>query len=183
MVSNGQVNSLDIKVIHSRELSPNLRREIVSLCNRAYEEDIEFIFNTFVGATHIIGYYNDIFVSHALWITRYLQMGTGPYMRTAYVELVASESNYRRRGFASSIMKYLIGEIQDYELAALSPFSVAYYERLGWERWRGPLFIRTKAGLMPTPVGEDVMVYRLPRTPVLYLTASLSAEWREGELW
>jgi hypothetical protein len=27
------------------------------------------------------------------------------------------------------------------------------------------------------------MIYRLPQTPVLDLSASLSAEWRAGELW
>jgi aminoglycoside 2'-N-acetyltransferase I len=104
-------------------------------------------------------------------------------MRTAYVEAVATEAKYRNRGFASFIMKYLIGEIQDYELAALSPFSVEYYERLGWELWRGSLFIRTKDDLMPSLDGEEVMIFRLPKTPVLDLNAPLSAEWREGELW
>jgi len=78
----------------------------------------------------------------------------------------------------------LVDEIQDYELAALSPFSVEYYERLGWERWRGPLFIRTKEGnLLPSLDDEEVMILRLPKTPVLDLSAPLSAEWREGELW
>lgn len=54
--------------------------------------------------------------------------------------------------------------------------------RLGWETWRGPLFIRTADGLLPTP-DEDVMIRRLPRTPALDVTQSLSAEWRQGELW
>jgi aminoglycoside 2'-N-acetyltransferase I len=77
----------------------------------------------------------------------------------------------------------LVGEIQDYELAALSPFNVAYYERLGWELWRGPLFIRKEEDLMPSLDDEEVMIFRLLRTPVLDLNAPLSAEWREGELW
>jgi aminoglycoside 2'-N-acetyltransferase I len=122
-------------------------------------------------------------VCHALWVTRYLQVGTNPVLRTAYVEAVATEAKYRKRGFAASIMKHLVGEIQDYELAALSPFNVEYYERLGWKLWRGPLFIRTKNDRMPSLDGEEVMIFRLPKTPVLDLNAPLSAEWREGELW
>jgi len=86
-------------------------------------------------------------------------------MRTAYVEAVAAEAKYRKRGFASAIMKHLAGEIQDYELAALSPFRVAYYERLGWELWHGPLFIRTKDDLLPSLDGEEVMIFRPPKTP------------------
>jgi aminoglycoside 2'-N-acetyltransferase I len=56
------------------------------------------------------------------------------------------------------------------------------YTRLGWERWRGPLFIRTAERLLATP-GETVMIHRLATTPALSLDDSLSAEWREGDLW
>ena len=174
---------IDIEVVHSKVLSENLKKEIISLCNRAYEEDMENLFETFVNATHVLGYYGDSLVCHALWVTRYLQAGNNPPMRTAYVEAVATEAIYRNRGFASSTMKYLIDEIQDYELAALSPFSVEYYKRLGWELWRGPLSIRMKDNLLRSPDDEEVMIFRLPKTPVLDLNASLSAEWREGELW
>jgi len=182
-MSSDRMEYLNIQVIHSRLTSEIIKKEIVSLCNRAYEKDMGTLFETFVDATHVLGYYNDLLVCHALWVTRYLQAGTNPRMRTAYVEAVATEAKYRNRGFASSVMKYLVGEIQDYELAALSPFSVEYYERLGWELWRGSLFIRTKDNLMPSLDGEEVMIFRLPKTPVLDLSAPLSAEWREGELW
>jgi len=104
-------------------------------------------------------------------------------MHTAYIEMVATEKTYRSRGFVTAIMKCVADEIQDFDLGALSPFSVAYYERLGWELWRGPLFIRTDSGLIRTPRDGDVMILRLPRTPNLDVNAPLSAEWREGELW
>jgi len=163
-------------------LSEDLRNEIISLCNRAYEEDMRELFETFINATHVLGYYDELLVCHALWVTRHLQAENYPPMRTAYVEAVATEAMYRKRGFASSIMKYLINEIQDYELAALSPFSVEYYERLGWEFWRGELSIRTSEGLVRTP-DEEVMIFRLPKTPSLNVNDPLSAEWREGEVW
>ena len=76
----------------------------------------------------------------------------------------------------------LAEEIQDFDLAALSPFSISYYEKLGWEPWRGPLLIRTDDGLLPTPDYEQATT-GLPNTPELDLDAPLSAEWREGELW
>ena len=172
----------NIKVLPSKLIPETLRKEIVSLCNRAYKTDMQPILETFVDATHVLGYYNDLLVCHALWVTRYLQAGTNPMMRTAYVEAVATEAKYRNRGFASAVMKHLIGEVQKYDLAALSPFSVEYYHRLGWELWHGPLFIRTKDNLVPC-LDEEVMIFRLPKTPLLDLTTSLSAEWRNGELW
>jgi aminoglycoside 2'-N-acetyltransferase I len=172
-----------IKVVQSKFVSKTLRREVVELCNRAYEKDMRTILDTFVDATHLVGYYEHLFVCHALWVTRHLQAGTNPSMRTAYVEAVATDAEYRKRGFASAIMKHLIGEIQDYDLAALSPASVAFYEELGWELWRGPLFIRKDDNLIPSLDDEEVMIFRLPKTPVLDVHAPLSAEWREGELW
>ncbi len=176
-------NRLTIHVVQGASLSEAARSHIIALCNRAYDEDLAPLFETFVDASHVLGYYNGLFVSHALWVNRYLQVGNAPLLRTAYIEAVATDPAYRRRGFATAIMKYLVNEIQDYELAALSPFDVAFYERLGWELWRGLLYIRTNNGLLLSPVDEQVMILRLPKTPPLDLSAPLSAEWREGELW
>jgi len=81
------------------------------------------------------------------------------------------------------VMQRLAADVQDFELAALSPSDPAFYERLGWELWQGPLFIRTDDGLLLSPGEEQVMILRLPRTPPLDLDAPLSAEWRQGELW
>ncbi|MBO9340316.1 MAG: GNAT family N-acetyltransferase [Chloroflexus sp.] len=176
-------NQLTIRVVQGASLSEAARNHIIALCNKAYNEDLAPLFHTFVGASHVLGYYNGLFVSHALWVNRYLQVGNAPLLRTAYIEAVATDPVYHRRGFATAIMKYLVNEIQDYELAALSPFDVAFYERLGWELWRGPLYIRTENGLLSSPADEQVMILRLPKTPPLDLSAPLSAEWREGELW
>ena len=118
-----------------------------------------------------------------MWVNRRLQIGTNPVMPTAYIEIVATEKTYRCRGLATAIMKRVADEIQDFDLSALTPFSVAYYERLGWELWRGPLFLRTDSGLIRTPRDGDVMILRLPRTPNLDVNAPLSVERREGELW
>jgi aminoglycoside 2'-N-acetyltransferase I len=80
-------------------------------------------------------------------------------------------------------MRRLADEVRDYDLAALCPSSPGYYVRLGWELWRGTLFIRTPEGPVRSPEDEEVMILRLPKTPDLDLTAPLSADWREGELW
>ena len=73
-------------------------------------------------------------------------------------------------------------EVTDFELGGLSTGIPAFYERLGWEQWRGPLAVRTDVGLVPT-LQDSAMVLRLPRTPKLDIDAPMSAEWRPGELW
>ena len=172
-----------IQVVHSQLISKGLRDDIISLCNRAYEENLQTLYETFADPTHVLGYCDGVLVSHAMWVTRYLQPGNSPPLRTAYVELVATDPGYRQRGFAAAILKRLVAEIQDFELAALSPFSVEYYGRLGWEAWRGPLFIRADGKILATPADEQVMIYRLPKTATLDLNAPLTADWRAGELW
>lgn len=176
-------NDLRIKVVQGKFLSDLERRNIIALCTRAYGEDMEPTFSTFSDPTHVLGFYNGSLVSHALWITRLLQAGNLPPLRTAYVEAVATDPAWRNRGFATAIMRRIAAEVQDFDLAALSPFDMSYYSRLGWEKWQGPLFIRTQNGLEPSPEDEIVMILRLSKTPPLDLTQPLSAEWRKGELW
>lgn len=165
------------------QLTPEASDEILDLCNRAYEEDLGHLMATFHGATHVLGRIGERAVTHALWVTRWLQVSDGPFLKTAYVEMVATDKEFRRRGYAKAVMERVVHDVRDYDIAGLSPSSVGYYERLGWEAWIGPLFIRKDDAIEQTPDDEEVMIYRLPKTPELDLSAPLSAEWREGELW
>lgn len=175
--------NLKLEVVRADQLDLNLQGDIHNLCNKAFEEDLTPLFSKFNNATHVLGYWGSSLVNHALWVTRWLQVESKPVMRTAYIEAVATDKDHRNLGFARKVMQRVAEEIKDFELGALSPFSIAFYERLGWELWRGPLYIRTTDDLIRTPREEEVMILRLPHTPDLDLYAPLSAEWREGELW
>jgi aminoglycoside 2'-N-acetyltransferase I len=173
---------LVLKVVKGKDLSERARSEVLDLCSRAFEVDYEPFLRALADATHILARQRDVLVSHALWVTRWLQCGDSPPMRTAYVEGVATEEAYWGQGLATAVMQRLASEIGDFELGALSPARPGLYARLGWEFWRGPLLTRTAGGLLFTP-GEAVMILRLPNTPALDLDAPLSVEWREGEVW
>ncbi len=174
---------LEIRVVPGTALDPVLREAILILCYRAYEEDLGPLFDTWKEPVHLLGFYGGKLVSHALWVTRYLQVGEGPLLRTAYVEAVATDPEYQGRGFASQVLQRLAGEVRDFDLAALSPSDPAFYARLGWELWQGPLYVRTATGVQASPEDEQVMILRLPQTPALDVSAPLSVEWREGEVW
>ena len=179
----GSEQQLRLIVVPADGLPRGEREAVVDLCTRAYGQDLRSLMGTFHGATHVLGYMHERLVAHALWVTRWLQVGDAEPLRTAYIEAVATDGDFRRRGFARAAMARVIDEIQDFGLGGLSPFSVGYYERLGWELWRGPLFIRAGHGMERSPDDEQVMIHRLPETPDLDLSGPLSAEWREGELW
>ena len=154
------------------------------LCDRAYGEDLRPAFATFVEPVHVLAVVERTIVSHALWVTRWLEPAGSAPLRTAYVEAVATDPGYQHRGFASAVMRTLVSRVATFQLAALCPSDrgQALYRRLGWERWIGPLSIRQGAGVIETPE-ESVMIYRLPSSPPLDLAARMSAEWRPGELW
>ena len=80
----------------------------------------------------VIGSLNGRIVTHAMWVTRWLQAGDAPPMRTAYVEMVATEPALERRGFATAALTRVVEEVDDYDLAALWPNYPEFYARLGW---------------------------------------------------
>lgn len=174
-------SDLTIRIIDGAELAPATRADILRLCTAAYGLDFA-PYLIYPAPVHVLGYLGETLVSHAMWVTRWLQPGAASPLRTAYVEAVATDPAHQGRGYASAVMRRLAAAVGDFELGALSPSDAAYYARLGWELWRGPLAIRTAAGEQETP-DEEVMILRLPATPPLDLAGRLSAEWRAGELW
>jgi aminoglycoside 2'-N-acetyltransferase I len=174
--------NLSVKAARADELAPDLRAMVLALCSRAYGEELDRLFATFVNPTHVLGFVGGALVSHAMWVTRWLQQGDGPWLRTAYVEMVATEPGHQRHGFATAVLRRLVSAISQYDLGALCPAEPGVYARLGWVYWRGPLLIRLGERLMPTPE-ERIMILRLAKTPLLDVDQPLSAEWREGELW
>ena len=168
-------------LVPGARLSKDERREMLELCSRAFNVNYAPIYSKLSDPVHILARLEGKLVSHALWMTRWLQCGNSPLLRTAYVEAVATDLPYQGRGFATGVLRELQAHIVDYELGCLSPAIDRLYERLGWEYWRGPVLIRTKTRLLSTPY--EIMVLRLQCTPVLDLDSPLSAEWRPGELW
>ncbi len=204
---------LTIQILPAAAIDPSLMAAVHNLCARAYPgENLDPLWAAYAADFHAVGWIADLPVSYAMVVTRWLQAGAGPLLRTAYVELAATLPEFQGRGYATALMRQLAAAIAaaDYDLAALCPADTQLYARLGWEYWRGPLFIRRPpegwpAGartadrdtntdtaadksaatdeLLPTPE-ERVMILRLPPTPPLDLDLPLSAEWRPGgELW
>jgi aminoglycoside 2'-N-acetyltransferase I len=179
------LDGIVFSVVPAKELGDVARNDVVELCSEAYETDFSEYLAWLKRVTHVLARDEDgRLVSHACWITRWLQVESNEPMRTAYVEAVATANSARNRGIASAVMRKLQDSVTDYDIAALSPAVEGIYTRLGWERWQGPLFVRKDGAIEASPDDEGVMIYRLPRTPALDLAKPLSIEWRPGgEIW
>ena len=183
---------LFIHLVPGQLAAPSTRQAILQLCNAAYGEDLASYFEALTADYHLLAKLDNRLAGHAMIVTRWLQCGDGPLLRTAYVELVATAPEHQGRGIATAIMRRLatLAAELDFDLAALCPVEPELYRRLGWEEWLGPLFIRMHeqsdekaSSKIPTPE-ERVMVLRLPGSPALDVNRALSAEWRGGgELW
>jgi aminoglycoside 2'-N-acetyltransferase I len=173
---------MDIRTVPRDALTEAETTQIIELCSEVFRLDYRFYMNLDLPRVHFLGYAGERLAAHALWLLRRLRIGTGAWFEAAYVEGVATHADFRGRGYGSAVMRRLQQEISGYELGALSPSEPGWYERLGWERWQGPLFI-VKDGAAEVTPDECVLIYRTPKTGALDLAAPLTGEWRPFELW
>ncbi len=180
---------LTIQVLRAQDFTSAEMAQMLALCSHAFEMDYQSLYHTFEGAVHVLGMLDGELVSHALWVSRWLEVGESDLypdglglLRTAYVEAVATHADHRRQGYGAAVMRRLAREIVNYDLGALSTGAPEFYAPLGWEVWQGPLYVRQDGQAQPTP-DEGIMILRLPGTPRFDLDAPLSCDWREGEVW
>ena len=161
------------------------RARVVRLCVDAHREpDFANLFMYLPPeGIHVLAYLDGRLAGHAVATTRWLQIGDGPLLRTAYVDAVATAPSHERRGVGTAVMRHLAVAVEDYDVACLETDRVAFYERLGWEEWRGPLGGRSDDGFVPTPGARGIMILRLPRTPDLDVRELLTIEAHPARIW
>ncbi|MGN6696347.1 MAG: GNAT family N-acetyltransferase [Aquihabitans sp.] len=138
-----------------------------------------------VGGTHVLvldGHGG--VVAHAALVDRIIDVGGRP-LRTGYVEGVATRSDAEGQGHGTRVMTR-IGELiaERHQLGALGTGAFHFYERLGWERWQGPSFVRVGDELHRTAEDDEgIMVLRVDRSLAPDLTAPISCDDRPGDVW
>ena len=137
-----------------------------------------------LGGRHVVVTSSGALVAHAAVVPRTLWVGDTA-LRCGYVEGVATLPSRQGGGLGTLAMARATALVREgYDLGALSTGRPAFYERLGWERWRGPTSVRDGGGLVRTP-GEDggVMVLRHGPSAAVDLAAPVACEARPGDDW
>jgi aminoglycoside 2'-N-acetyltransferase I len=136
-----------------------------------------------IGGMHVTAWEGGEVVGHASVVQRRLLYGDRA-LRAGYVEGVAVREDHRRSGVGGAVMAPLERVIRAaYDLGALSSSEMArpFYSGRGWLRWQGPSSALTPDGIVRTEDDDDG-IYVLPVVAV-DVTAGLTCDWRDGDLW
>lgn len=183
------LGGMDVRARTSAELSPAEDAAIQAWLTAAFERDEHggFTWEDWahaLGGTHFLLEEEERIIGHASVVERELHVDERP-IRTGYVEAVAIHPERQRAGLGSRLMAAVNAHVDAaFDLGALGTGKQPFYERLGWEIWQGPTFVRAAAGLQRS-ADEDgyILIRRTPSSPALRLTDPISCEWRPGDSW
>ncbi len=169
----------------TEELDAAAVGELDRLCAAAFDEPWDGYWERIGPAVHVLVRDGGMLVAHACHVERDLVAGALE-VRAAYVEAVAVDPQRQGSGLGSIAMRRL-GEliVVAYPLGALATGRNAFYERLGWETWRGEIWLAEHGGRRRMPEQEgDVMILRTPTTPsALDADAPLVGWARAADPW
>jgi aminoglycoside 2'-N-acetyltransferase I len=137
-----------------------------------------------LSGSSVVAFDGDDLVAHASVVPRVLVVDDTP-VHVGYVEGVAVTPGRQGEGIGTLVMHDVAEIIQEeFEMGGLSTGSHAFYERLGWEPWQGPTFVRHGSDLVRSKGDDDgVMVLRYGPSEVLDLDEPISCEARAGDDW
>lgn len=164
----------------------DLLKRVYELCLGAFGGDFDpEDWEHALGGRHFIVIDGDAPVAHASVVERTLWVDDHPF-RAGYVEAVATEPLLQGRGHGTAVMREAGEWIRDsFDLGCLGTGERHFYERLGWERWRGSSGVRYPDGsLVETPEDSDgIMILRTEATRDLDLTGRIECSPRSGDDW
>jgi aminoglycoside 2'-N-acetyltransferase I len=176
---------LSVSTAHTAYLEPSVLRAARALLDAVFSGEMtDADWEHALGGMHALAWEDDVLIGHASVIQRRLWLG-GRALRTGYVEGVGVRADHRRRGVAGALLDELERIIRGaYDLGALGTTDMArpFYEGRGWQLWRGPASALTPHGIERTP-GDDGGIYVLPVAVELDLTAEITADWRDADVW
>jgi aminoglycoside 2'-N-acetyltransferase I len=175
-----------LEVLADADVDPGTRRALRGLWARAFEgrftaDDEDHAY----GGVHVVAREGGRIVGHASVVPRRLRFGDQGWRTVGYVEAVATDPDRQGRGVGRQVMERLRVEIEArWPVAVLSTGrATGFYERLGWERWRGASYTRTATGVVADDEHGGLMVLRVDPSAVPDLTVDVTCEDRSGDAW
>lgn len=180
-----------VRIVATAALAPEERRALRAFLDHAYDGDFsDDDWDHACGGHHVLRLDEEGILAHGSVGGRTLSCD-GKILRAGYVEAVAVRADARARGHGRVVMEALHGLVRErFDIGVLCAAVDGYYDRLGWERWRGLTYVAGPAGLEARDgwvrtAEEDggIFVLRTACTPELDLDAPIVCEPRAGDDW
>lgn len=175
----------EVRTAHTADLDAATRSAARGLLDDVFAGEMtDHDWEHSLGGMHALVWEGAELIGHASVIQRRLLHG-GRALRAGYVEGMGVRADRRRRGHGAALMEALERVLRGaYDLGALGATdeAVPLYESRGWTRWLGPTSALTPSGIDRTP-DADGCVYVLPLAVPLALSAELTCDWRDGDIW
>ena len=176
---------MEMRTFETGDADPGVLELIRSLMSRAFDGDFsDDDWEHSIGGWHVVAGEDGTIVAHASLVPRWIEID-GRVFDTGYVEAVATEPARQGLGLGTAVMELIRELIETHHgLGALSTGEHHFYERLGWERWRGPTYVRD-GDQMTRTIDEDdgIMVLRFGPSVDVDLRSPISCERRAGDAW
>jgi aminoglycoside 2'-N-acetyltransferase I len=175
---------VELRTAHTADLDPATLAAGRALLEEAFGDFSEQDWEHALGGVHALLWDGPELIGHASVVQRRLLHG-GRALRAGYVEGVGVREDLRRRGHGSTMMQAIERVIRGaYDLGALGATDegARFYANRGWKLWRGPTSTLAATGIERTPE-EDGYIHVLPLAVPLDLSAELTCDWRDGDVW
>ncbi|HEX8630815.1 MAG TPA: GNAT family N-acetyltransferase [Catenuloplanes sp.] len=181
-MSEGMVGR--VHTAHTADLDAATRTAVRALLGDVFDDLTDDDWEHALGGVHALVWDGAVLIGYASVVQRRLLYG-GRALRTGYIEGVGVRADRRGRGHGAAMMAALERVVRDaYDLGALSAASDAApsYVARGWQQWRGPTSALTTAGVARTG-DEDGGVHVYAVAAALDVSAELTCDWRDGDVW
>jgi aminoglycoside 2'-N-acetyltransferase I len=174
----------EVRTAHTADLDAATLQAARTLLYDVFDDMTEHDWEHSLGGMHALVWEGAELIGHASLVQRRLLHG-GRALRTGYLEGMGVRADRRRRGHGTALMAALERVARSaYDLGALGATDEGadFYAARGWTRWEGPTSALTPAGIERT-AAEDGAIFVLPLSVPLDLSAELTCDWRDGDVW
>ena len=173
-----------ISVIPDTEVTAAQRTEIRALLDAAFEGDFsDDDADHAAGGLRVIVHAGTEIIGHAALIARSMTID-GRAQSVGYLEGVAVMPALQGKGIGRDLLAHTsLLTKEHYEIAMLSTGEHEFYEKFGWQRFRGQSYV-TENGVILRTADEDAGLMLLAEQPTWNVTGcQIVCDWRTGDVW
>ncbi|MFF7732353.1 MULTISPECIES: GNAT family N-acetyltransferase [unclassified Streptomyces] len=175
--------SFTVEVRRTEELGKTGRSELRAMLQESFPRYSQTSWEHCLGGLHYLLRYRGELVCHGALVQRYFRQGTRE-LNGVYGESMATIPKLRHRGLGSVVVAMATAEIRlHYDIGVFAASKYAFYERQGWQKWRGPTFVDDGPVTRPKAPDRGAVMFRLPANSTIDPDADLTTDMRSGDIW